>query len=58
VTLRGGPTYQGAKSACHRVDQIARTAEGNRVRVIGTRCYDGYGQPHVIPESQDLVDAP
>ncbi|MDP6707617.1 MAG: hypothetical protein QF893_14835 [Alphaproteobacteria bacterium] len=58
VTLRGGPTYQGDKSTCHRVDKITRTAEGRRVRVFGTRCYDGYGQPHVLPATQDLVDAP
>jgi hypothetical protein len=58
VTLRGGPTYEGDKSTCHRVDKIARTAEGRRVRVFGTRCYDGYGQPHVLPGSQDIVDAP
>ena len=56
VALRGGPTFQGAKAACHRVGAVKSTATGGRVRIAGTRCYDDYGQPHVIDESVRIID--
>lgn len=50
-TLRGGPTWEGDKVACHPVLKVDRDDDGRRWLFSGTRCYDGYGQPHVLERS-------
>lgn len=50
-TLRGGPTYEGDLSTCHPVDKVDLDSDGNLRRFSGTRCYDGYGEPHVLERS-------
>jgi hypothetical protein len=50
-TLRGGPTYEGDLSTCHPVDKVDLDSDGNRRIFSGTRCYDGYGEPHVLERS-------
>lgn len=46
--VRGGPTWEGAKAACHPVIKSGRDDKGRRRAFSGTRCYDDYGQPHVL----------
>jgi hypothetical protein len=50
-TLRGGPTYEGELSTCHPVDKVDLDEQGRMRRFSGTRCYDGYGEPHVLERS-------
>lgn len=48
---RGGPTWEGAKAACHPVRETDVDDRGKRWLFSGTRCYDDYGQPHVLERS-------
>jgi len=49
--VRGGMTWEGAKAGCHPVLKTDRDGQGRRWLFAGTRCYDDYGQPHVLERS-------
>lgn len=49
--VRGGTTWEGAKAGCHPVTKTDRDDAGRRWLYSGTRCYDDYGQPHVLERS-------
>lgn len=51
--LRGGPTWEGAKAACHPVSASGLDGQGRTRLFTGTRCYDDYGQPHVLERGRE-----
>jgi hypothetical protein len=50
---RHGPYFAGR--GCHQVSKIRHDGYGGRKRIVGTMCYDRYGNSYIVPGSRHVA---
>ena len=46
---------QNAGRGCHQVSKHGYDGYGNKAKIGGTMCYDGYGRPYVVKGSRYII---